>query len=308
MKLIDIFFNYAIKNICSFLFFRKNNGIFIFDEQWDNLIILDNCRYDVFKEEFERRGMKGRLEYRISRGSDTSSFLKENFYNKKCSDIVYVTANPWVNVLLKHLVFKVISVWKFAWDEKLQNVSPKAVYEYAVYAMHKYKDKRIIVHFIQPHSPYPNGLGETKAKNAMFAIVNKKQVKNLYKIDDNLYITWPCICLRRLKIKNLIKGYYQNLRLVMPYVEKLVNIMPGTTVVTSDHGEAFGERIHKLLYLRVYGHPDNIKTEQLVKVPWLVVNEKEKDVIEKPEVMKIIKLIEKNRIKNIVNDMLFKIS
>lgn len=81
--------NVFLNKIIFPLLFRRNRGIYILEESWDNLIILDACRYDTFKEEFDKRKMKGKLEYRISRGSETSSFLLENFIKSKHDDSLY---------------------------------------------------------------------------------------------------------------------------------------------------------------------------------------------------------------------------
>ncbi len=75
--------NIFLYYILSPLLFKKNNSFYIFSEPWDNLIILDACRYDVFEEVFKKRNMKGKLEYRISRGSWTVEFLLENFGDEK---------------------------------------------------------------------------------------------------------------------------------------------------------------------------------------------------------------------------------
>jgi len=45
--------------------------------------------------------MKGTLEKKKSRGAHTISFLSENFKNKRYDDIVYITANPYVDRYLK---------------------------------------------------------------------------------------------------------------------------------------------------------------------------------------------------------------
>src|SRR5208282_1385184 len=72
-------------------------GVYVYDESWDNLIILDACRYDTFRELNQIRGL---LEYRISRGSSSEEFLLENFTKhpttENFSDLVYVAANPYV--------------------------------------------------------------------------------------------------------------------------------------------------------------------------------------------------------------------
>ena len=73
--------NHLIYKLVSILY-RQNNGFYIFDELWDNLIILDACRYDTFKEVFTTRKITGNLELRISRGAHTTSFLRENFQKR----------------------------------------------------------------------------------------------------------------------------------------------------------------------------------------------------------------------------------
>jgi len=160
--ILEILKNWKNPIWCRNLFLRRiifpilfnNKGIHVLEEQWDNLIILDACRYDVLKEEFIKGKMRGKLEYRISRGADTTTFLLENFGDNKCDDIVYVTANPFVDRLLKDKFYKIISVWKYGWSEKYHTVLPEIMYEYTLYAMSKYPNKRLIIHFIQPHYPY----------------------------------------------------------------------------------------------------------------------------------------------------------
>lgn len=58
---------------------------------WDTLVILDACRYDMFEEINET---EGELEHRYSRGSCTPDFIRENFPEGEFHDTVYVTANP----------------------------------------------------------------------------------------------------------------------------------------------------------------------------------------------------------------------
>jgi bisphosphoglycerate-independent phosphoglycerate mutase (AlkP superfamily) len=59
------------------------------------------------------------------------------------------------------------------------------------------------------------------------------------------------------------KAYQENLELALPQVVRLLGELRGKSVVTSDHGNAFGE-------FGVFGHPGGVYTNSLVKVPWLV--------------------------------------
>jgi hypothetical protein len=64
-------------------------------------------------------------------------------------------------------------------------------------------------------------------------------------------------------------AYRENLRMVLPYIEDLLEELEGKTVVTADHGNMIGER-GTPIPIREYGHPRWIYADELVTVPWLV--------------------------------------
>ena len=76
------------------------DGFCIFEEDWDNLIILDACRYDFFEK---LNHFQGVLEPRTSRGSKTWEFMRGNFRDRNLLDTVYVTDNPWFGYLQDEL-------------------------------------------------------------------------------------------------------------------------------------------------------------------------------------------------------------
>lgn len=68
--------------------------------------------------------------------------------------------------------------------------------------------------------------------------------------------------------------YVENLQAAQPHVEELLSAFQGRTIVTSDHGNAFGE-------WDVYGHPARTYISPLLDVPWLVQESGErKDIAE----------------------------
>lgn len=259
----------VIWKILSPILFRKNNGTYILEEDWDNLIILDACRYDIFLKELKNYDIKGELQYRISRGSWTVSFLLENFSNGKLDNIVYVTANPYVNIYLKEKVYKIIPVWDFGWDKELKTVPPECVYEATLKAKLKYPEKRLIIHFIQPHEPFISLRIEIKNDTGISGL-RYTALTGKTKVDKSI---WELVERRKVDKNEAIQGYIKNLKWVMPYVVRLCKVLPGKTVITSDHGEAFGEKIHPLIPIRVYGHLGNVMIEPLVKVPWFICKE-----------------------------------
>ena len=59
-------------------------------------------------------------------------------------------------------------------------------------------------------------------------------------------------------------AYEKNLQQTMPYVEKLVQFLDGSIIITSDHGNCFGE-------MGLFCHPKGIHIPPLVDVPYLEV-------------------------------------
>lgn len=250
--------------------YKHAEGFNVLSENWDHLIILDACRFDVFAEEIAKTQIytRGKLEYRISSGSMTKEFLVNNFGTSKLKfdDIVYITANPFVDMLLKGKFYKIIPVWKDGWDYKRNTVLPKTMYEYTKRAIAQYPNKRLIVHFMQPHFPFltlklPGETGFAKHREAALQGVADWKDKTIWDLVEN----------GRIPLDLVRKAYRENLKISLKYVEKIVRILGGRIVITSDHGEAFGEYLHRLIPLKVYGHPQNVRIEALVKVPWFVI-------------------------------------
>jgi hypothetical protein len=245
----------------------------VFDESWDNLIILDACRFDTFSE---MNQIQGQLEYRISRGSSSEEFLLENFAKhprlKTFPDLVYIAANPYVSSLVPNRFHKIYPVWDYGWDNALETVPPENVVKSALQAQRENPDKRLIIHFMQPHFPPLvgriegatgfDGLRTAVLKNAsVFGRTGRlldTTIENL--LDEGV-----------LNVADVWNAYRQNLSIVLSHVEKLLPQLDGTTVISSDHGNIFNERVGLLFPFRISGHRKNFHVKQLVKVPWLIV-------------------------------------
>jgi len=259
-----------------------NRGVYVYDEEWDNLIILDACRYDTFKE---LNTVEGKLETRVSRGSATHEFLVENFQKhpqkKTFKDIVYVAANPFVSWLLPAEIFyRVYPVWDYGWDESLLTVPPEPVVNAALEARRLYPDKRLIVHFMQPHFPPLVGRPQGDTGQALKRIrsftrdgANPNSVANLKRgYPPHVFATTTDGLLARglLTKQETLALYRENLRIVLSHVHGMLRQLPGVSIVTADHGHAFGERLGALYPFPVYGHWPGMRLGRLVLVPWLV--------------------------------------
>lgn len=251
---------------------QRNPGESIFNEYWDSLIILDDCRFDIFENEYLARNLPGRLESKVSLGSWTGEFLIKNFEDEHYDDIVYITANPFVDKYLRGKFYRVISVWKEHWDERYNTVPPDAVYLETVKALRKYPDKRLIVHFLQPHHPYftlrnfeddAMAIIKTSVEKKDFSLSGfpREPPHEIYLSEIYAYFSLP----------RLVRAYIDNLHIVFPYVELLLHRLPGRTVVTADHGELFGQTVTRVIPIRVYGHGIG-RVPELILVPWWEVN------------------------------------
>ena len=309
----NLFDSYYIflRKIINLILYRRNKGSNFLDKEWDNLIILDACRYDVFKNLYLKKKNKGTLHKMLSIGTHTVEFLLKSFKKEKYDDIVYLTSTPYVDMYCKNKFHKIISVWKDGWDPQYFTVLPETMYYYAFDALVNYPNKRLIIHFMQPHFPYIGYSRDDLKENFKENIKKKKRIqiddqKDFYntKFKKNPFSIYTIRLFRLLKNEFQINCYIKNLKLVLPFVERLIEILPGTTVVTSDHGEAFGDKIHPLLPIKFYGHDFNIRIPSLVNIPWLLIKSEEKDVNAKNELRKI--LLERIKLNKAINKLLRK--
>jgi len=246
------------------------------EEDWDNIIILDACRYDLFNSV---NTLDGRLDYRISPASATPEFLTQNFDGEQYHDTVYVTANPMYRTLgLDHVFHDIVDVWEDHWDDKQQTVMPEAIAEATAAAYERYPNKRIISHFMQPHYPFigdlANKLGEHSGYEFAYREVTEGEASR-----DNPTV-WERLEAGEVSRELVWDAYAENLAVALPHVKTLLELFDERTVITSDHGNLLGEKPHPLAAPE-YGHSRGLRHEHLCKVPWLVVTgEERKDVVE----------------------------
>ncbi|WP_276279640.1 hypothetical protein [Halorussus caseinilyticus] len=215
----------------------NTGGTALFEEDWDNCLILDGCRYDTFADVGREFDLDGTLDSRESRGSATAEF------------------------------HEVVDVWGDAIDYGDDGVPPEPLAEAARDAAVEYPDKRLLVHFVQPHAPY---LGERGRAAFPDYRSNPLADKFLGRIDA------PERLLRTV--------YRENLELVLSEVEGLLPDLPGKTAVTADHGMLLGEREFPVP-IRGYGHPERVYTDEMVEVPWFVAhNGARKNLVAEPSV------------------------
>lgn len=81
---------------------------------------------------------------------------------------------------------------------------------------------------------------------------------------------WDKLAAGELEEEITWEAYDENLELALPHVERLVDQLDGKSVIISDHGNLACEQVVPFGG-PTYDHPEEIHTEELRKVPWLIV-------------------------------------
>jgi hypothetical protein len=222
------------------------------DRDWDVLVLLDACRYDLFDE---YNPFDAQVERIHSNASQTREFIERNFVGRDCRDTVCVTASPQFadfDLSFAH----VEHVWQDNWDSELRTVHPDVMADVSTDIATEFPNKRVIIHFIQPHYPF---IGETGRKIGKQASLNPGS--------DRLSV-WEQMQAGLVDEHTIRDAYAENLRLALPAVQRLSETLTGKVVVSSDHGNLFGQRVC-WLPIRIYGHPAGIHHPELTAVPWV---------------------------------------
>lgn len=223
---------------------------------WDNLIVLDACRYDLFGK-YRRKYLDGVTHKAISPASNTPGWMKltwTDFY-----DLTYFSGNPYINshgvplgkYMPKDHFKRIIDVWNKGWSDELGTVPPENMNKAVINQKQK---GRCVIHYVQPHRPY---IGLSGIRRSGMILRNKM-------LDQPLPKPIPIGRTPKEKVK---EAYILTLKLVLKYVSELIPYLHGKTVITADHGELLGE-------LDEWGrHPPAIDHPVLREVPWFIVNE-----------------------------------
>lgn len=237
--------------------FVDPGGCDFVDEDWDTMLILDGCRFDLFKEEC---GLEGELESRRSRASYSGGFISENFIGRDLHDTVYITANPYTENIPEGTFYYVNNLLDTAWNDELGTVHPNDIEDATRDALHRFPNKRVIAHFMQPHYPF---IGEQGKKANTGGIKNIGFGRTIWqKLQYGL---------TQLSEQEVWELYAENLQVALDSVDRLLSEEIGKTVITSDHGNLVGDRLSPIP-VRGYGHPPNIYVDDLLTVPWFVVD------------------------------------
>lgn len=249
-----------------------NQKDLIRDTDWDVLVILDACRYDYFLK-VHGNYLEGDLKEVESPAHDTPSWLESVVSDLDFSDAIYITGNPHIReVGLTDEFYRVVECWDSAWNKKLGLVDPSIIVKRILVNRDLHPDRRIVVHFMQPHFPYISKNGGTFV-DEIIGLLPKLVRKKIGSYFIGSFGKFGSFVKRVVSmsrsdpmsiedVDNLKNKYMKNLRYVMQSAKSLVESVEGKAVITADHGELLGEN-------GKYGHEHNHPL--LKRIPWLEV-------------------------------------
>jgi hypothetical protein len=244
-----------------------DDAVPVMDADWDTLIILDACRADLFEqvvgtEQFDT------YERATSMGSATAEWTSRNFAGGSFGDTVYIASNPHTSKHAGDAFHELVEVWKDDFDEEIHTVHPEPITEAAVEAHERHPDKRLIVHYMQPHRPF------VQADDLLFEGWHPKWHYEEKDVDG---VRHPFHALEAgvAEYDAVWNAYAENLEYVIDDALSLADQVDGKTVISSDHGNMMGERTFPVP-IRMYAHPKGVRAPELVDVPWAVVESGER--------------------------------
>lgn len=248
-------------------------GTNVFEREWDVLILLDTCRVDALREVQPEYEFIDEVDSVLSVGSTSNEWIANTFiksYLKTIKQTGYVSSNAYTERVLEKGIYPEVHMdgkrsppcwntpptigadellfvdqpWRYAPDDSPGHILPRYITDRAIAVSREYNWERLIIHYSQPHAPY-----------IASAVAEDRDLKSF---EDS-----PFAALRRGESFDLIwNAYIDNLRMVLDDISTLLNNLDADTVIiSSDHGDAFGE-------WGMYGHLPGMLSPHVKRVPW----------------------------------------
>ena len=233
-----------------------NYGQNLLLDDWDILIILDACRYDLFLQAIDGHSVESEInstDYIYSCASTSKEFMNKCYStspNDLLSEIHLITANGWENECVDTSKFFAIEeIWRHHHDDSIGNTPPQPVTDAAIKAQRNSAANRFIIHYLQPHAPFVHCAGKYNSMNKTHGEGNSQNI-------------WEGLQEGRFEKNEIWKDYVTNLELVLGEVEILLDNLDGDVLISADHANAMGE-------FGIYGHPAYVPVPPLKRVPYV---------------------------------------
>lgn len=251
----------ALRNAEQAIASRMNVGENVLDREWDVLVVVDGCRYDLMVETAPDYEFLSKPEPFTSIAGGSLSWMYRTFTkDRDLSDVAYVTANPFSAQALDERDFSVMDeVWRYSWDDEVGTVPAVGVTEAAIDTLRQHDADRAIVHYMQPHHPF--------VPNPLAAGINRTNPT------DHDTTAWEKLRDGDIDRDVIWAAYRENLKYVLDSIGTLRrNITGPRMAITADHGNALGE-------WGIYGHGD-YPIQVLRKVPWCTTSTSDEHTID----------------------------
>ena len=241
-----------------------NYGTHVYERDWDLLLVLDTCRPDVLAEvaaDYDfLEGYDPERDVLNSVGSRSPEWIRKTFdpsaYPEELARTAYVSSNPHTRDVPDPEALSLLDeVWKYGWNEEVGNVDPETLADRTIDVHRKHDPDRLVAHFMQPHSPYREFVADHPEWFSLSVGMDNPEARP----EINL---WERLRTGRLSREEAWRAYRDNVRWVLDSVETVLeNVDADRVVITSDHGEAFGEWWY-------WGHSSTAPIPVLKRVPW----------------------------------------
>ncbi len=241
------------------------------EEDWDVLIVLDACRADTFAETCAV------AEVVRAAGPCTPAWIRAAGPLLQERGAVYFSANPVVDREVRkcgldlpagrQAGIEMVPVWQSQWGRftahQIPSVHPLSVN--GVVAAHvqmgRLEGRPLVVHYVQPHSPY---IGAVPLAFARWGGAGAPAGGEFGEACHKLRRPGRAVKRGEITWEQLRAAYRANLELVWHAARLLASqLAPRRVIVTSDHGELLGED-------GKFGHECGYTGyEELWRVPWL---------------------------------------
>lgn len=227
---------------------------------WDTLVVLDACPAWLFESVIGTKKWHS-YEMRLSGAGNTYNWLRRH-WTDEYGDTIYISGNPMVSRHVPGAFHDLIEAWRDAINESLGAPSPSTVTEAGIDAHDSYPNKRIVVHYLQPHYPF---VQRPDLQFTDFAGTDEWEVEGDPRASD----VWEALRKGIVTESEVRSGYRSNLNYVAGEVERLLSEIEGKVVVTSDHGNLFGKYTFPVP-IKEFGHSSGLPQPSLATVPWAV--------------------------------------
>lgn len=235
----------------------------IWDQEWDMLIVLDSCRPEWVRQVVSEYDFLESVDTIYSVGSHSIEWIDKTFRFANpdvLTETVYITGNHYAH-RIKNADFSIFENLN-GYSGEFPAPPAHIITDRTVDICRENDWERCIVHYMQPHKPFLRRSGKDR---------REVKIANEWSKGHQLYHHYFNGSISK---EELINGFINNLRYVLDEVSILLdNVEAPKTIITSDHGQALGERF-------IWDHHPGVKIDSLKEVPWIECAAKDKQQLE----------------------------